>query len=366
MVEPLSKPTPDGSPALPEPAPRISAIVPARNEEAVIARCVESLAAQPEIVEILVVNDQSSDQTAEIVRGLMSRFPQVRLLEAGQLPPGWVGKNHAVWLGAQQAREPWLLFTDADAEHLPGAAAEALQLAGQHRCELVSFSPEQLVRHWYEKALIPMVYARLARLYSYDAVNDRKSPAAAANGQFLLIRQDAYQAIGGHASLRGEVLEDLALARIAKRAGYQLWFASGSGLVRVRMYRSFMAMWEGWKKNLYRLIGGTPRAMFSELDDVVPWIVFLVLLVGIKVPFALLLGVLLLLGRQLQYGIELTRNHYPFSFIVFYIPAVLLYTAVLWASYRSHQRGTVQWKGREYRVEWPQDAKKEPLTRGKA
>lgn len=345
---------------------RISAIVPARNEEALIAACVESLAAQPEIAEIFVVDDQSSDGTAEVVRGIAARFPQVRLLHTNGLPAGWMGKNHAVWLGAQEAHQPWLLFTDADAEHLPGAAARALELAHEKDAALVSFSPEQVVKRWYEKALIPLVYTRLAKLYSYEAVNDPKVPTAAANGQFLLIRREVYSATGGHSSLPGEVLEDLALARMVKRAGYRLWFGSGAGLVRVRMYRSFGEMWQGWKKNLYRLAGGTPRAMYSEMDDAVPWMVILILLLGIKIPFALFVGVLLLLARQIQYGMQLTRNHYPLLFILFYVPGVALYTAALWASYRGHQRGTVQWKGREYRVEWPPGHAKEPLRREKA
>lgn len=331
----------------------VSAIVPARNEEVVIAQCVESLVAQPEIREILVVDDESTDRTAEIVRGLAVRFPKVRLLQSGGPPDGWVGKNYAVSVGAREAAGDWLLFTDADAEHLLGSTAQALQKASETGAALVSFSPEQVTERWYERALLPFIYCRLAKLYSYDAVNDPKSPAAAANGQYLMMRRAAYESIGGHASVAGEILEDVALARIAKRAGHCIWFGSGQGAVRVRMYRSFGAMWEGWKKNLYRLVGGTPRAALSELDATVPWMVLLVLLVGIKLPWALFLGVVLLLARQLGYGMQLTRNHYPFSFIVYFVPAVVLYAGVLWASYRSHVAGRVVWKGREYQMEVP-------------
>src|ERR1700680_4003216 len=106
----------------------ITAIVPARNEEAVIATCIAALARQPEVAEILVVNDQSTDRTAEIVRGLMSQIPTLRLLETHEVSPGWVAKNHAVWLAAQQAKHTWLLFTDADAELEPGATFKALQI----------------------------------------------------------------------------------------------------------------------------------------------------------------------------------------------------------------------------------------------
>ena len=333
--------------------PSITAIVPARNEEAVIAGCIESLELQPEIAEILVVNDQSTDKTAEFVRSLMVKIPQLRLLETQDVPSGWVGKNNAVYLGAKEAKSPWLLFTDADAELQPGAAARALQIAKETNAALLSFSPEQVTQSWYEKALIPFVYSRLAKHFSYDDVNNPASPAAAANGQFLMIQRDAYNSIGGHASVASEVLEDVALAKRTKAAGFRLWFASGQGIVRVRMYRSFRAMWQGWRKNLYLLVGGTPGAFFRELESTIPWIPLALILLGIKVPIAPLLGVCFLLLRQFTYGLEISRNHYPFKFIIYYVPAVALYAGVLWASYSAHARGKVEWKGREVPVTLP-------------
>ncbi len=331
----------------------VTAIVPARNEEGVIATCLESLAQQPEIAEILVVNDQSTDRTVEIVRGLMNKIPQLTLLETKEVPPGWVGKNNAAWIGAQQAMSPWLLFTDADAQHEPGAAARALQIAQETGAALVSFSPEQIVEKWYEKALIPFVYCRLAQHFSYEAVNDPASPAAAANGQFLMVRREAYEAIGGHASVAGELLEDVAIAKRLKAAGERIWFGPALGIVRVRMYRSFGAMWQGWKKNIYLLMGGTPGAVYRELETTVPWIPLLVLLIGLKMPFATMLAVGLILLRQFTYGLELSRNHYPFKFILYCVPAVVLYAGVLWASYRSHLKGKVEWKGRQVAVGLP-------------
>jgi glycosyltransferase involved in cell wall biosynthesis len=329
----------------------ISAIVPARNEESSIAACIESLGRQPEIAEILVVNDQSTDKTAEIVRGLMVGIPKLRLFETHGVPSGWVGKNNAVAVGAREAAHPWLLFTDADAEHQAGATARALEVAAETGAALVSFSPEQITEKWYEKALIPFIYCRLARKFTYAAVNDPSTRDAAANGQFLLIRRDAYDAIGGHASVAGEVLEDVAIARRAKAAGYGLAFQSGKGAVRVRMYRSFGSMWEGWTKNLYPLTGGTRWATFRELECTFPWIPFLVIFLGIKYPMAMFLGVWLLIFRQNNYGSELRRNQFPFSFILYYVPAVILYAGVLWASFRHHARGKVEWKGREYTVQ---------------
>jgi glycosyltransferase involved in cell wall biosynthesis len=335
----------------------VTAIVPARNEEAVLAACITSLTSQAEIAEILVVNDQSTDGTAGVVRSLMEKIPNLRLLESGALPDGWVGKNHALWVGVQKAKCAWLLFTDADAEHERDSVSRALQMAQEQDAVLVSFSPEQITETWYEKALIPYIYLRLAKRFSYERVNDPNSPAAAANGQFLMMRRDVYDAIGGHASVAGEVLEDVALALRVKAAGHRIWFGSGRGIVRVRMYRSFQAMWQGWKKNLYRLMGSTPRAVIREMESNLPWIPFLLIVLGLKYPILLFLGVLLLIARQTSYGLELVRNQYPFSFIFYYVPAVALYVAVLWASYRGHVNGRIQWKGREYSVGAPQSAR---------
>src|SRR5260370_11718402 len=153
----------------------VSAIVPARNEEATIASAVESLAAQPEIKEIIVVNDQCTDGTAAELARLSARYAQLRVLETKTLPSGWVGKNYAVSLGAAQATGDWLLFTDADGIHLPGSTARALADAAATGAGLVSYSPEQEMHTLWESALIPFVYTRLAQKFSYDAVNDPES-----------------------------------------------------------------------------------------------------------------------------------------------------------------------------------------------
>jgi glycosyltransferase involved in cell wall biosynthesis len=346
-----------------ESKPRISAIVPARNEEAVIAACVESLAQQEEILEILVVDDQSTDRTAEIVSELSRRDPRVRLLRASELPAGWVGKNHAVWLGSRESRADWLLFTDADAVHAADSAARAMDIATQHNTALVSFSPEQVMATWHEKSLIPYIYCRLSEKFSFDAVNDSRSDSAAANGQFILISRNAYEAVGGHASVAGEVLEDVALVRRIKRAGYPIWFGSGKGIVRVRMYRSFAAMREGWKKNLYQLMGESPSMLVREiLLAISP--VYLTLLAGDAIAgftrsrslaTATIVAGLLLISAF--YEADLRRNQFPSRLAIYGILGRLLFFAVLWDSYKSHLRGRLEWKGRKYPVGTPDASK---------
>jgi len=338
---------------------RVSAIVPARNEETVIAACVESLASQAEIAEVLVVNDESKDKTAEIVRELMNRYPTVRLLEAAGLPPGWVGKNSAAWLGAREAKGNWLLFTDADATHAADSADKALTIAAEQKAAMVSFSPEQVMQTWYEKALIPYVYCRLGSHYSFSEVNDTKKTAAAANGQFLMIRRDAYDDIGGHAGVAGEVLEDVELARRVKKGGYRIWFGSGAGVVRVRMYRSFGAMWEGWKKNLYLLMGGTPDSAGREIArgvaPVLGTIVAAISTWGLTENWLTALAVLLvgLVVVYVAYDEELQQNGFSHRLIWYGIPGRLLFAWVLFASYQGYKRGKLKWKGREYPLDTP-------------
>ncbi len=334
----------------PTPDERITAIVPARDEEMTIEACVRSLARQAEIAEIFVVNDDSTDRTAEIVQGLTKEIRKLHLLEAREIPAGWLGKNNAVWEGAKHATSQWLLFTDADAELLDGATARALRIAKETGAALVSFSPDQVTKNWYEKALIPFVYSRLAKHFSYDAVNDAESKIAAANGQFLMIREDVYHEIGGHESVAGDVLEDVALAKRTKAARHRIWFGSGAGVVRVRMYRSFDEMCEGWKKNLYLLVGGTPGAVVRELVWVVPWVTFALLVFGLKAPPAFVAGLGLLVARHAVYGSTLLRNHFRVLYILYYMPGVALYAGVLWASYRANLQGDVEWKGRRISV----------------
>jgi glycosyltransferase involved in cell wall biosynthesis len=329
----------------------VSAIIPARNEEASIARAVESVAAQAEIGEVIVVNDQSTDRTGEILAELAARMPKLRVLETEGLPQGWTGKNYALSIGAGAARGDWLLFTDADTFHLPGSTAHALADAKEHDAAVVSYSPEQEVETFWERALIPRVYWMLSRRYPFEKVNDPVMPNAAANGQFVLIRRDVYWGVGGQAAVAAEVLEDVALARRVKHGGYRLHFASGRGIVQTRMYRSFRAMWEGWTKNLFPLVGSKSGLLpeFTEL--------MVILAVALVLSHRKLDGLSwLILGSSAcmlvlpfaYYVAFLRRSRLPVSLIQYYVPGACLYWAALIASWWKTTHGAVTWKGRAY------------------
>jgi glycosyltransferase involved in cell wall biosynthesis len=271
---------------------KVSVIVPARNEEANLERVLCSLAGQQSVREILVVDDNSRDRTAEIARALKEEIPRLRILRVDSLPEGWLGKSYAVALAAREAAGDWLLFTDADTEHLPGSLAATLEIAEREGADLLSLSPGQITPTWWEKAVIPLVYVHLARLYRFEDVSDPESPAAAANGQYLLIRRAMYERIGGHEAIRNQVLEDVELAKRVKTAGGKLIFLPGAEWVQTRMYRTFGEMWRGWTKNLFLLYGQSLAKIFRTMGG---------LCLSNLLPVLWLLGSAILLFSRPQY-----------------------------------------------------------------
>src|SRR5208337_704115 len=225
--------------------PDISVIVPARNEEACLADCLRTLVGQTgPTYEIIVVDDHSTDRTRAIAESFA-----VQVVAADALPAGCSGKCNAAWSGARVAKGKWLLFTDADTKHAADSIARGWQEAQEHTADLLSYSPKQEVHTVAERALMPVIFAELATTFPPKEVSDTASPIAAANGQYLLIRREVYDAVGGHAAVATTILEDVELAKRVKRAGYKLRFRL-SDVVSTRMYRSFPQMWEGWTKNL--------------------------------------------------------------------------------------------------------------------
>jgi glycosyltransferase involved in cell wall biosynthesis len=332
-----------------ESAPAVSVIVPARNEEACLADCLASLVAQIGVAfEIIVVDDHSTDRTREIAMS----FSGVRVVDAGPLPAGWTGKNNAVSAGTRAARGEWLLFTDADTVHLPGSLARGLAEAKQHGAALLSYSPDQIVETFWEKAVMPVVFAELAAHYRPSQVSDPNSPAAAANGQYILIRRDVYDAIGGHAAVAGELLEDLALARKLKQAGHKLFFRYGGDAVRTRMYRGFTQLRDGWTRSL-KIVFPRPRRLAVQvlLGWVLSWA-------------APLCGVLFFLrSPSMLRGLVVLVLTLPFAKLYLYVhranfatyPELLsmsfglpMFAYFLCRSASAHLRNAVGWKGRQY------------------
>jgi len=325
-------------------APTVSIIVPARNEEANIAACLESLAIQTGVpFEIIVVDDHSTDRTQDIAGSFSPRYDNVRVIEAAPLPANCTGKNNAVSTGARAARGQWLLFTDADTVHLPGSLARAVAEAKQFNADMLSYSPEQIAITFWEMAILPIVFAELARQFPPTKVSDPQSPIAAANGQYILIRREAYDAIGGHAAVANEILEDVALARLVKQSGRKLRFRYAADAVRTRMYRNFAQLREGWTKNL--------ALLFPDPGDLAAKMLLLwtVLWVGLLIPSIRLYWILVLAFTFAYLFQRINRANFPnsmtFRAVLFGIP---MFAYLLLRSQRAHGKGSVAWKGRTY------------------
>ena len=328
----------------------VSVIVPARNEEACLGACLQSLLSQRGLTfEIKVVDDHSTDRTREIASSFSSEL--VRVIDAPPLPAGWTGKNNAVSAGAGAARGEWLLFTDADTIHLPGSLARAVDEAKRHGAALLSYSPEQIVKSLSEKAVMPVIFAELAASYRPSQVSDPKSPAAAANGQYILISREAYNGVGGHAAVAANLLEDVALARAVKRSGRKIFFRYASDAVRTRMYRSVAQLREGWTKNLALLFRSPARlAALRSIEFVLIIASFGIVVAATlrqhRTPAALaaILAVILyaLFLRRIR------RAHFSWDANLLALFGLPLFSYLLLRSEIFHQRGSVSWKGRSY------------------
>jgi chlorobactene glucosyltransferase len=246
-------------------APSLSVVVPARDEARSIERCVRSLLTQTlDDLELIVVDDRSSDETPAILERLAREDARLRVVRGATLPDGWVGKPWALAQGAQAARGTWLLFTDADTWHAPAACSSALGFVLTRDADALSLSTYQELGTPAERAVLPAILGMiLIACGSMEALNDPSRPEhALANGQYLLVSRQAYDALGGHDALRGALVEDVEFARRLKADGrYRLLIAGGEPFVRVRMYRSLREIWDGFTKNMYAAARGDLRAL---------------------------------------------------------------------------------------------------------
>jgi glycosyltransferase involved in cell wall biosynthesis len=328
--------------------PLVSVIVPARNEEVTLGACLRSLVGQTGVsFEVIVVDDGSNDRTREIAES----FPGVRLVSARPLPDGWIGKNNALVSGNALARGEWLLFTDADTVHQPGSLSRALDEARRKGADLLSYSPEQEVCTFWEKAVMPVIFAELASTFRPSEVSDPASPAAAANGQYILVSRAAYDAVGGHAAIAGELLEDVALARSVKASGRKIFFRYGPEAVRARMYHNWGQLRDGWTKNLALLFPSPSKLATLRLAEFASIMVSVTAAVvyGVKgqTHGAATAGFLavVLYGLFLR---RIRRAHFSWDAELLSLTGLPMFSYLLIRSRMVFRNGQVAWKGRSY------------------
>ncbi len=344
--------------------PKVSVIIPARNEEANLELCLRSLVVQEGVpFDVIVVDDGSTDRTRKIaesftrvgncpVVGHNQDRADVELLDAASpLRAGWTGKNNAVWTGAQAAKGKWLLFTDADTEHEAGSLAKSIEEAESHGAALLSYSPEQKVSGFRQSVVMPVIFAELASVYKPKEVCDPKSDVAAANGQYLLIRRDWYDKVGGHAAVAGSLLEDVALARKVKMAGGAIRFRLGKDRVRARMYRTWPNLRDGWTKNLKLLFDDAESLARTRLFEfawmtLLPLFAVAAFVLGYATPAVVAL--LASLPAWVNFVMRIRRAHFGVLAPLRAWLGLPIFAWLLLRSEAAHQSGNVAWKGRTY------------------
>jgi glycosyltransferase involved in cell wall biosynthesis len=313
-------------------AASVSVLIPARDEESNIARCLDSALAQgSSVLEVLVYDDHSRDRTPDLVAAYARGDRRVRLVGPAALPEGWCGKTFACAQLAAEARGRWLLFLDADARLRRNAVALIVGEALARGVTLLSCWPRLVTRGFWEGALMPMLNFVVFTLYPAPLALRRNDPSLGlAHGSCLLARRDAYEAVGGHGVVRGELFEDVRLAQAWRGHGQRGLCLDGRRVVAVRMYRSLPEIWAGFRKNFYPAFR-TARAFWAFVA--LHLLVFLL-------PFALAARVAL----ALRFG------HAWWSAALHPLGEALLVALGLASWLRCKSGRGVEWKGRRYRV----------------
>ena len=240
LVKPISNP------------PRLSVCVPARNEERGVEACLHSLLNQnyPNF-EVIAIDDHSTDRTGDIIRNLAKENSRLKALKAADLPEGWLGKPFALHQAFKVTQGEYLLFTDADPVFKPTALNTAVHVMRERDLDVLTLMPKAEFGSFWERAVQPVIFGFIASLTRFKNVNDPDHRSAMGFGAFLMFRRSAYEKIGGHEAGKSDVLEDVLIAKRAKRAGLKLFVADAKQLFSIRMYFGLKEIWFGWEKNMF-------------------------------------------------------------------------------------------------------------------
>lgn len=348
-----------------EQLPFVSVIIPARNEETKIARCLESLARQDyPNYEIVIIDDRSTDKTGEIIQEIASRYAHIKFIKGNETPTGWIGKCNALVQAYPHARGKWLVFADADTCHEPHSLRYAVDYAIINKVDMVSFMPLQELRTFWEQVVSPVLLGSFLVGDPLNSVNDPNHVRAYAYGQYILISRNAYDTVGTHRAVHDQILDDIMLAQRVKGSGFHIMAVDGCKLYRVRMYQDLESLWFGWTKNAYALIecnllylamillliNGSIISPFVHLGILAsgclsgnPPHIFLYIAPLVALEF---IGLAAWYARTKQFYEGVKWNHF------FLLPlGCMMVTAIyLRSAYLVLSGNNVSWKGRQYRV----------------
>lgn len=258
----------------------VSILIPARNEESNIQQAITAALNSTHVsVEVLVLDDGSTDRTAELVTELAQKDARVKLVRGVSLPLGWGGKPHACARLAEHATGEWLLFQDADVRINPDAVARLTACASERELDLLSGIPHQITKTWSEKLIVPVIHFVLLGYLPMPGVRWSGSPAfAAAVGQLLFVRREAYVDTGGHSAIRARIHDGMAIAQNFRSKNRRTDLVDLTPLASCRMYSNVKDLWGGFAKNVHEGMG-SPRAigLWSTLllgGHVLPWLLW--------------------------------------------------------------------------------------------
>jgi chlorobactene glucosyltransferase len=344
-----------------EAAPVVSVVVPARNERRNIERCVRSiLTSEYPAFEVIVVDDHSTDGTGELARAIVTSDSRLRVIDAPSLPTGWFGKQWACATGAGAARGDLLIFTDADTRHAPDLMPRAVNALLERRADMLSVAGRQEMHSFWERVVQPQMFGLLALRYgSGEAVSSTRRPEnAIANGQFILVRRDVYEAMGGHAIVRDRVAEDLGLAQEFVRAGWRIGLVAGIEQLSTHMYASLPELVRGWRKNIYaggrHAVPGGPVGRFffpalllaMPMLMLAPVVVLMLALLGVLTSAWLVWSAIVVTASLLSWAAVYRFAGEPAWYAIVYPLGFFMLTYIAAGAIARGQR--VEWKDREY------------------
>ena len=350
---------------LPAAAGRISVVVPAHNEERVIERLVQSIRMQEGVdLELVVALDRCTDRTLARLREAAGDDSRVRVVEVDHCPDDWAGKCHAAAAGAAEATGDWILFTDADVGFDPGVLRASTALAEDQNVDLLSAWASLTARRWWGLVVQPPAAITLLRMFPPDRVNSFDHPRSFANGQFRLFRKATYDRIGGHAAVKGAVLEDLAFAGRVHEHDGRILVAVACSMVQTDMYESLDGMLEGWKRifieaakrNIPRLWTNLILVLGSGLAPIACWAAVIAGLFAMRLEGIAALGVASILAGLfgvLSQGFMLARifarARMPRIGVIGWTIGCLLIVGTLFRGIGDLRHGRpIRWGGREY------------------
>ncbi len=337
---------------LPSDPPSVTTIVPARNEERNIGRCAQGIIRQnyPGL-EMVFVDDDSSDATPDILTKVRKQSPRVKVIHTQGKPQGWNGKQWACYSGAQAASGDWLCFMDADTYAEPDLISRTMAFALGNHLDFLTLQPWYEMRGLWERIVLPAGLTPMLMVYPPHRVNDPESERVIANGQFILIRRDVYDAVDGHAGIRDRMMDDFSLAEAVHRAGYRLFVADGTDVMRVRLYANLREIRSGAIKAAVELTGGWLTSLVALIVNLIVNVVPAALLIWAAITDSL--DVMLVMGVTVAFqvlfyaAIRMAAFHAPpWSAITYPVGGLITSAILVDGMFRVATKREIKWKDR--------------------